>query len=280
MKPEHRALAVGLANGGSAFGAVIAPPLTVWWTAWFGWRGAFLATAVLGVAWLVAWQLAFRGLPGGRVTPPSRRGAGLGSLVARGDVRRLMTARFFFDPVFYLYMFWIPQYLARERGLSLAEIGSLTWIPFFALGASNIAAGRVSDVLVRRGWAPRRARITLMGAAALLTPASWLASTAGTTAAAIGLMSVLMFAHGIWIANFITLIGDTVAPDEIGSAVGLTGTCGGIAGMLSNLIVGPVVDHAGFGPVFLVSAVLYPAAWLIVAAGSARPAAVAKRGQP
>jgi ACS family hexuronate transporter-like MFS transporter len=206
------------------------------------------------------------------------RGASFGSLLSRPEVRRLMIARFFFDPVFYFYMFWIPQYLARERGLSLAEIGSLTWIPFFALGVTNIAAGRASDLLVRRGWEARRARITMMLAAALLTPASWLASTAGTAGTAIALMSVLMFAHGIWIANFITLIGDTVAPNEVATAVGLTGTCGGIAGMLSNLVVGPVVDEAGFAPVFLVSAVLYPAAWLIIAAGRRSAVPVTAKG--
>jgi ACS family hexuronate transporter-like MFS transporter len=176
-----------------------------------------------------------------------------------------MIARFFFDPVFYFYMFWIPQYLSRERNMSLAEIGSLTWIPFFALGVTNIAAGRVSDMLVTRGWTPRRARLALMLGAALLTPASWFASLAGTAAMAIGLMSVLMFAHGIWIANFITLIGDTVAPTEVGTAVGLTGTAGGIAGMLSSIVVGPVVDNYSFAPVFLVSALLYPTAWLIIA---------------
>jgi ACS family hexuronate transporter-like MFS transporter len=163
--------------------------------------------------------------------------------------------------------------------MSLVEIGSLTWIPFFALGVTNIAAGRVSDVLVRRGWQPRRARMTLMLAAAVLTPASWLASTAETAGAAIALMSVLMFAHGIWIANFITLIGDTVATEEVGTAVGLTGTSGGIAGMISNLIVGPVVDQTGFTPVFLVSAMLYPAAWLILAAQRQDRAHVTAKGQ-
>lgn len=279
MKPEQRALAVGFANGGSAFGAVIAPPLTVWWTALFGWRGAFVATALLGFAWLVAWQFAFRGLPAQEASPVSKRSVSFRSLLRRPEVRRMMIARFCFDPVFYFYMFWIPQYLSRERGLSLAEIGGLTWIPFFALGITNIAAGRVSDILVRRGWEPRRARMTLMLAAAVLTPASWLASTAGTAGAAIALMSVLMFAHGIWIANFITLIGDTVDTEEVGTAVGLTGTSGGIAGMLSNLVVGPVVDSAGFTPVFLVSALLYPVAWIILAARRRVPAQAAAKGQ-
>jgi ACS family hexuronate transporter-like MFS transporter len=111
-----------------------------------------------------------------------------------------------------------------------------------------------------------------MFAAALLTPASWFASLAGTAGAAIALMSVLMFAHGIWIANFITLIGDTVGSGEVGTAVGLTGTSGGIAGMLSSLLIGPVVDRFSFTPVFLASSLLYPAAWLILAAGRRRRA--------
>jgi ACS family hexuronate transporter-like MFS transporter len=243
---------------------VIAPPLTVWWTSAFGWRGAFVATALLGLVWLIAWQSAFRGVAPSPA-PVKQSNAGFRSLLARADVRRLMIARFFFDPVFYLYMFWIPQYLSQERGLSLTQIGNLTWIPFFALGVTNIAAGRVSDVLVKRGWEPRRARLALMLFAALLTPASWLASLAGSAGVAIMLMSVLMFAHGIWIANFITLIGDTVSSDKVGTAVGLTGTAGGIAGMLSSLAVGPVVDHFSFTPVFTVSALLYPTAWLILA---------------
>ncbi|HPT26381.1 MAG TPA: MFS transporter, partial [Bryobacteraceae bacterium] len=269
MRAEKRALAVGLANGGSAFGAVLAPPLTVWWTGLFGWRAAFYATAALGVTWLIAWNAAFRGLPQPE-RPAAPRRTSFRSLLARPEMRRMMTARFFFDPVFYFYMFWIPQYLSKERGLSLAEIGGLTWIPFFALGVTNIAAGRLSDILVVRGWQPRRARLTLMLAAAVLTPASWLASTAGSAGTAIALMSVLMMAHGVWIANYVTLIGDTVAPEEVGTAVGLTGTSGGIAGMLSNLAVGPAVDAAGFAPVFLVSALLYPLAWLILASGRRR----------
>ena len=103
--------------------------------------------------------------------------------------------------------------------------------------------------------------------AALLTPASWLVTLAGTTYLAIFLMSVLTAAHGLWIANFITLIGDTVSSDEVGTAVGLTGTAGGIAAMLSNLAIGQVVDHFSFAPIFLVTALLYPAAWLILAGG-------------
>ena len=277
MPPARRGLAVGLANGGSAFGAVLAPPLCAWWAGVFGWRATFAATAGLGILWLVGWRLAFRGTPE-TSTSASRSRVSFGSLLRRPEVRRLLWARFCFDPVFYFYMFWIPQYLSRERGLSLSEIGALTWIPFLVLGVTNIGAGRASDLLVARGWPARRARLALMLFSALLTPASWLAAGAPTTGLAIALMSVLMFAHGIWIANFITLIGDTVASEETGTAVGLTGTSGGVAGMISSLIVGPVADHFSFTPVFLASALLYPVAWLVLVTGRRLPAGAVAGG--
>ncbi|MBL9213081.1 MAG: MFS transporter [Opitutaceae bacterium] len=273
MDARRRGIAVGIVTSGAALGSVLAPPVTVAAEGLLGWRGAFAATAVLGALWLIAWKLAFAGLPAGAGAPAIQRPRVLWrDLLGRPAVRRLLAARFCFDPVFYFYMFWIPQYLSRERGMSLTQIGALMWIPFVALELANIGAGQLSDTLVNRGWDRRRARMTLMLIAALLTPASFGASLAGTPALAIGLMAVLMFAHGIWITNFMTLVGETVASDEIATTVGLTGMCGGIAGMLSNLVIGPVVDRYSFGPIFLASAVVYPVAWLILRSGR-RPAA-------
>jgi MFS transporter, ACS family, hexuronate transporter len=267
---KQRALAVGFANGGSAFGAVLAPPLTVWSVAAFGWRGTFVIAGLLGFVWLVAWFFAFHGLPHIAPSATGTKHVSFRSLLARPEVRRLLAARFCFDPVFYFYMFWIPQYLALQRNMSLSTIGAYIWIPFLALGLTNIGAGRVSDYLVSLGWKPRRARMTLMLVAALITPASWFASLVDSAEIAIGLMAFLMVAHGLWIANYITLIGDTVAPEEVGTTVGLTGTCGGIAGMISSLAIGAIVDRFSFGPVFFVSALLYPLAWFILRTGKAR----------
>jgi ACS family hexuronate transporter-like MFS transporter len=265
VDPKRRGIAIGLATSGASLGSMIAPPLVVWTALHLGWRGAFAATAALGTLWLGAWMLAFRGVPriasSAAVKPPSSTWR---SLLGRPEVRRLMAARFCFDPVYYFYMFWIPQYLSRERGLSLAAIGALMWIPFVALEVANLAAGQASDMCVARGWSRPRARMTLMLIAALLTPASFFVALAGTTGFAIGLMCVLMFAHGIWITNFMALIGDTVEPEDVATTVGLTGFCGGIAGMLSNLVIGPVVDHYSFTPIFLGSAVVYPLAWFIL----------------
>jgi ACS family hexuronate transporter-like MFS transporter len=271
---EKRVLAVGIATGGSAFGAVIAPPVTALLAGRFGWRGAFLATGIVGALWVVAWLVVWRWAPPAPSGEPGVRRASvpIRELLGNEQVRWVLVARFLFDPVFYFYMFWIPQYLSRERGFSLAEIGNWYWVPFLTLGVSQIGAGRVSDRLVARGWTPRRARMVLLTAAALVTPVSWLSAIAPSAGWAIGLMSLLLFAHGFWITNFLGLLSDLFPSRAIATVTGLSGTAGGTAGMISNLIVGPVVDRFSFMPVFAVSAFLYPLALVVLWAGTrARP---------
>lgn len=269
---EKRALAIGIANGGSAFGAVLAPPLTAWMAWQFGWRGAFFATGLLGVAWLVAWLIVARKLPA--VTPASpaamqaqpaaEPAVRWGELLRDRRVWRILGARFLFDPVFYFYMFWIPQYLSRERGFSLERIGALYWIPFLALGISNVASGQLSDRLVRHGWTPRQTRVRLLFIAAMLSPVSCLVVLAPDAGWALGLMSCLMVAHGLWICNFLAHISDQFPAKTIATVVGLSGTVGGAAGFIASLIIGPVVDHYSFTPVFITAAVLYPAALVVL----------------
>jgi MFS transporter, ACS family, hexuronate transporter len=183
-------------------------------------------------------------------------------LLNRPVMWRILGARFLFDPVFYFYMFWIPQYLSRERGFSLEQIGKLYWIPFLVLGVSNIASGHLSDLLIRHGWTARQARSRLLLVAAMLTPVSCLVVLAPSAGWAIGLMSCLMLAHGLWICNYLAHISDHLPVSSIATAVGMSGTIGGCAGILANLVVGPVVDHYSFTPVFITSAVPFPAAAL------------------
>lgn len=258
---EGRALAMGVATGGSALGAVIAPPLVAWAAARLGWRTAFQATGLIGLLWLVTWLSVSRSSPHAE-TPTAP--VSFAKWLSNASVWWILLARFLFDPVFYFYMFWIPQYLSRERHMSVAEIGASFWIPFLVLGISQVAGGRASDLLVKRGWPPVRARCAVLGAAAFLTPASWLAALTSQSAGAIALMCVLMFAHGFWITNFLGLLGDVYPRDAIATITGLTGTAGGIGGMLSSLIIGAAVDRFSYTPVFAVSGILYPLAFGVI----------------
>ncbi|MCW5980480.1 MAG: MFS transporter [Bryobacteraceae bacterium] len=280
---RERALAMGIATtGGSAIGAVAAPPVIVWIAGEVGWRGAFLATGLLGAVWAALWFFFYRLPSQSRFTTEAERrhilsdpAGGSGSvrraplgwrtLLSRRDVWGFTATRFLLDPVFYFYMFWIPQYLHRERGASLEEIGRLAWIPFLMLGLSSPVGGAASDALVRRGWSASRARKTVMAAAAFLTPASVAALAAPDMVWALLLMSALMFAHGFWMTNYMTLIGDRF-PSSVGTVVGITGTFGGLGGFLSSLLVGRVVEAYSFAPVFVVCGVLYPVGLLIILA--------------
>ncbi|MCP5117297.1 MAG: MFS transporter, partial [bacterium] len=252
-------------TGGSAAGAVLAPPLIVWTNALVGWRGAFLVTGVLGALWVAAWFLSYR-RPGGNAPEPVEASVPvpLRSLLRRKEIWGMVAARFLFDPVFYFYMFWIPQYLSQERGASLETIGNLAWIPFLTLGVSSIIAGGVSDALVRRGWSVNRTRKTVMGAAALLTPVSMLCVFVDSIEAAVLLMSTLMFAHGFWMTNFQTMFGDLLPSGAVATAVGLTGTAGGIGGALAGLLVGRVVEAYSFTPAFIACGLVYPVALAVI----------------
>jgi ACS family hexuronate transporter-like MFS transporter len=259
---------MGIATtAGSAMGAVAAPPLIVWMSAHAGWRGAFVATGAIGAVWVACWFAVYRKPakpvdkePGGAKARPWP----MRKLLSRGDVLGITATRFLLDPVFYFYMFWIPQYLHRERGASLEEIGRVAWIPFFTLGVSSLLGGAASDALVRRGWPVGRARKAVMAGAALLTPVSILAMWAPDSFWAVALMGVLMFAHGFWMTNYMTLIGDLFPASTVGTVVGLTGTAGGIGGFLSSLLVGRFVDAWTFAPAFVICGLLYPVGLAIV----------------
>lgn len=276
---RERALAMGIAtSGGSAIGAVIAPPAIVWAFAHVGWRGAFLLTGAVGAAWLVLW-LFFYSRPekarwvsdtereyilADRAAVPAGPAIEWKTLLRQRHVQGLMLSRFLFDPVFYFYMFWIPQYLSQVRGASLERIGQLTWIPFLVLGISSIFGGWASDRLVRAGLSVHQARRYMLTGAAILAPVSSLSVFAHSVEAAVALMCVFMFAHGFWITNYMTLIGDLYPRGGVATVVGLTGTAGGIGGFLTSLLIGKVVQAISYTPVFLVAGAMYPLCAMIL----------------
>ena len=283
---KERAMAMGFAtSGGAAIGAAIAPPVVALAALRIGWRGAFLMTGIMGASWVLVWFLTYSLPQESRllspaelryVTQDSERftkdvpAEPMGSVVpwktllGLKQVRGLIASRFLFDPVFYFYMFWIPAYLSQVRGASLQRIGQLIWIPFLTLGASSVLGGWVSDRLVRRGWAIDKARKTILRVSAFLTPVSILAVFVQRIVTAVLLMSVLMFAHGFWITNYMTVIGDLFPSRIVATVVGLTGTAGGIGGFLSSLVIGRVVQSVSFTPVFIAAGVIYPVCVIIL----------------
>src|SRR5690606_7366257 len=137
---KERALANGIAIGGSAIGAVIAPPLTIWISSGHGWRWSFVIPGLIGLVWVVVWLLFPNKHKRAVATPVDtpKKVVSFGKMLGIKEVKAFIAIRFLLDPVLYFLMFWAPKYLSAERGVSYETIGSLFWIPFLTLGVSNI----------------------------------------------------------------------------------------------------------------------------------------------
>lgn len=267
---KERALANGVAIGGAAIGAVIAPPLTIVIAGQYGWRWAFIIPGIVGVIWVIAWFTPSWKKSLHAVSRRERKQVGsptqvpLLHLLKNRTVQAFILIRFLLDPVFYFLMFWVPKYLNQERDLSFERIGELFWIPFLALGLSNIMGGWFSDKLVSRNLTINAARKWVMGFAAAVTLVAPFISTVSSVEVAILLMSLIMLAHGFWITNYITAITDIFGKYATSTVVGLSGTAGAIAGMILNPVIGWVAQNYSYGPLWLVSGIMYPLAFIIL----------------
>ena len=95
---------------------------------------------------------------------------------------------------------------------------------------------------------------------------------------ALAMMSLLMFAHGFWITNYVTLISERFPRSAVGTVMGISGAVGAVGGMLANTAIGRIVDHFSYGPVWLASGLMYPLAFVVLLA-TIRGGADANGGQ-
>ena len=275
---RERAFAMAIFNSGSTLGAVIAPPLIAWVALTFGWRRAFFIGAGLSAIVMVLWALFFRlpadhprlseaerahimsgQAPDDAVDAKSRRS--WASLFRHRQVWAVVAARFFSDPIWWFLISWLPNYLKSERGFTLALIGLLAWIPFLGADIGTLSGGAISSVLIRRGWSVDRARKTVLIASTLLVPVGVAGVvTAPSNAMVIASISLVAFAFQSWIANIHTIPSDTFPKQDVGSVFGIGGTSAGIASMAFTLLVGYLVDHFSYTPVFIMVGIMQPLA--------------------
>ena len=270
VPPEARTLAIGICNSGSSLGAMIAPPLVAWVTLHSHWRTAFIVTGALGFLWVAAF-LAFR-YTHPEMAASEKEVQALGRvpglswtrLVRYRQTWAVFFCRFFADPMWYFYVFWIPEYLTRERHLNLASMALVAWIPFLVADLSNFAGGYITLRLQRAGWSPNRTRKTLMASAAILSPIGIFAVWADTLAATMTLISVAIFFWMFWSISVHTLAGDYFPPRAVGSVYGIAGTGSTVGSVISTWAVGATLDAThSYAPVFVGIGLTMPLAMII-----------------
>jgi MFS transporter, ACS family, hexuronate transporter len=259
MPKEERALGMALFDGGSAVGAIAAPPLVAWLVLTYNWRVAFLVTGALGLIWLVFWLRIYRPLlPAG---PPTVR-EGWFEMLRYQSLWGLMVTRFFATPIWWFYVFWLPDYLSKGRGFSLREIGLFAWIPYLTVDLGKMLGGATSDRLLRRGMAPLRARKTVMTGGALCMLGGLMVVGAPDATMALFWVSVATFGFGLWSANILALHADVFVSSRMARAIGWTGTAASLSGALFTWLVGQMVDRLGYGPAFASTGVVAVCAYI------------------
>jgi len=249
---RERALAGGIFNTGSVVGALMAPPVIVWIATRHNWQLAFLLPSVLGLAWIVPWLLVYRGQP----AAPGETQPAFAPLLRIRQVWGFLLVRALGGPVNHFYWYWLPEYLRRERGFSMDQIGVWAGLPFFFAGLGNVAGGWLSSFLLRRGATPDRARKTAFCAGLACCLASAGVPGAPSGAAALALISVASFGIGVYPATWIGAATD-VFPRQVAARVaGLAGLGEGIVNIVLTLATGVVVDRYSYYPVFAGAALL------------------------
>lgn len=263
---SERGLPIALFSSGSAVGNVLAPPLIAGLTLFFGWRSAFVLPGLLGLVWLGVWLIIYRlpkDLPD--ITPEERQQLEepLGEhrntstpwfgLLKNRNVLALVLSRFVSDPVWYFYLFWIPEYLKRERGFSLGEIGMYAWIPFVAGALGGMVGGQASDVLIARGISPVKARTRVLYISAALAPLGMLTSIVHSAATAILLIAVMAFVVYSWFINTAAIIPDFVSDKVVGSVLGFIGTAGSAGGALFSILMGYLLSRYSYSLAFVLA---------------------------
>jgi MFS transporter, ACS family, hexuronate transporter len=276
---QERALATGIFNSGANIGAILTPLVVPWLTFRYGWRMAFLATGALGLFWVVCWLAFYRRPEDDRRLSPAElayiRSDPL-DVATKIPLRTLITLRqawavalgkFFTDPIWYIYLFWTPDFLSRNFGLNLRGMS----LPLFAIytGASvgSVVGGWLSSSLLNRGLTLNASRKAALLVCALAVAPIMMAARTRNAWLAVFVIAIAAGAHQGWSANIYTLASDMFPRSAVGSVVGFATMAGAISGMIAARAVGYILQHTGsYVPVFFLAGVSYLVAFGFVQA--------------
>jgi ACS family hexuronate transporter-like MFS transporter len=265
---KERALATGIFNAGTNVGilvaAAIVPPITLA----FGWEWTFVVTGLVGFLWLVVWLALYR-RPEEHARLSSEERAHIQSdppdKEARVPWARLFPHRqtwafaigkFMTDPIWWIYLFWLPDFLNKNYGIDLKSIGLPLIVVYLIADVGSVAGGWLSSTLIKRGWTVNGARKTAMLICALSVVPVVFAANASNVWVAVLLVGLAAAAHQGWSANLFTTTSDMFPRKAVGSIVGI----GGMAGA-----VGYILQWSGsYVPIFIIAGSAYLVALLVV----------------
>jgi len=274
---KERALATGIFNSGSNVGAIVAPLVVPFIAINYGWQWAFIITGTLGFIWLAFWLITYR-RPEEHPRLSQRELAHIRSdpaepatkipwarLVPHRQTWAFAIGKFMTDPIWWVYLFWMPKFLNTNYGLKITQIGLPLIVIYVAADVGSIGGGWLSSTLIKRNWSVNKARKTAMLVCASAVVPVMFAARASNLWVAVGFVSLAAAAHQGWSANIFTMASDMFPRRAIGSVVGIGGMAGAIGGMLIATTVGLILQYTGsYLPIFMIAGSAYLAALGII----------------
>ena len=270
---RERAFATGLFNSGTNVGAIATPLIVPWITYRFGWRMAFIATGGLGFIWIVAWLSLYRRPEESRFLSTQelayiqneRREDGerrekvpLATLFTLRQAWAVALGKFFTDPIWWMYLFWMPDFLSRNLKLDLRGMALPLFVIYTGASVGSVSGGWLSSFLLKIGWSLNASRKTALLACALAVTPIMFASRTTNAWLAISLIALAAGAHQGWSANLYTLASDMFPKTAVASVVGFGTMLGSIGGMCIAKMVGYILQSTGsYVLIFILAGVAY-----------------------
>lgn len=286
---KERSLAIGILDSGSNIGACIGPILVPFLLANYGWQAAFIITGTFGFIWLILWRI-FYSAPSQQKrlsrleleyinsdveevkednTPDS---ISWGRLLRLKQTWAFIAGKFFTDPIWFFFLFWLPSYFSSNFHLDLKKPSLPLVIIYSGTMIGSIGGGYLSSWLIKKGWPVYKARkMALLVAAICVIP---ILITRYTTNMwmVVALITLSVAANQAWSANIFSIVPDMFPKRVTSSVVGLGGMVGAIGSVLFPLFIGYILQYykdagnivAGYNIIFIVCATSFLLAWIII----------------
>jgi len=273
---KERALATGIFNAGTNVGVIVAALAVPRIALNFGWRWTFILTGAVGFLWLIFWLALYR-----RPEEHPRLSkaelnyirSDLAEPVARIPWSRLLPhkqtwafaiGKFLTDPIWWFYLFWLPDFLNKKFALDLKNIGPPLIAIYVIADIGSVCGGWLSSALIKRGWSINAGRKTAMLICALCVVPIVFAASAPNKWVAVGIVGLAAAAHQGWSANIFTTASDMFPRQAVGSVVGIGGMAGAVGGLLIAKATGYVLQFTGsYVSLFILAGSAYLVALLI-----------------
>lgn len=279
---RERAIAQGIFNAGASLGSVVAPPLIAFLYVGFGWQTTFIIIGSAGMLWIIPWLIFNKKLPkdhpwitekeqmhiisgsnlaikNGDEEVAEDKGLSMLEILSYKESWALLASRFFLEPIWWLFVGWMPIYLANTYGFDVREIGLFAWVPFVGAAIGSVMGGLFTGKWIASGLSVdvSRKRTILIGGVLMFLGLIATILFADTPLVFVIIVSVVLFGFQFAISNIQTLPSDLFSGKSVGSLAGIGGTVGIFSVIIMNFLI-PVITKTSYTPAFILIAILVP----------------------